>query len=188
MRPTSPMRTLAAGLGLALALSAFPQAAQGRGEVRLRVEVDDARTGASRVRLNVPLTSMEALLDILEDELDSEIDLDLDSRRHGVNLRKLYLSVRDEDVADLLEVNGSDGEHVRIWKDTDGFHLHVQEEGRYEPNVRIYLPLPVLDALFDVAEGQGPDFNAALAQLRRLAPVTLVEADSDDEIVRVWLE
>lgn len=188
MQIPSPHRVLAASAILTLACLAFPQAAEARGDVRLRVEITDAHSGDARVRLNVPLTSVDALMDVLRDQLDTEIDLDLDSPHHGVNLKKLYLSVRDEDVADLIEVNGDDGEHMRVWKDTDGFHLEVQERDRYEPNVRAYLPLPVLDALFDVGEGQRPDFNAALQELRRLAPLTLVEADDDGETVRVWLE
>ena len=170
----------AAGI-LALAATATAVAA---GEVRLRVEVDDAVTGEQRVRLNIPLNSVESMLDIFQDELDVDFLREVDT--HGVRLRDLYLAIRDEDLSDFLEVQDRNGEHVKIWKDQEAFYIQVQEAGRSEPNVNVYLPLSVMDAL--LLDGDAPDLQAAMDELRRLAPLTLVEVDHDDEIVRIWLE
>ena len=188
MRAPSYFRVLGAALALGLAMGVAPTTVEARGEVRLRVEVDDAETGEQRVRLNIPLTSIEGLLDMVGDEFDFDLDQDWmrEASARGVGLREIYLAVRDEDLSDFLEVTDEDGEHVKVWKDAEAFHVRVQEAGRSEPNVRLYLPLAVMDAL--LLQGDTPDFQAALDALKALAPLTLVEVDDDDEVVRIWLE
>lgn len=184
MRANQLIRIPAAALAVALMAALAAPAALARDDVRFRIEVDDPQTGEQRVRLNVPLGSIESVLEIVGEELDH--DLRWDRGPGGIDMRAFYHALRDEDLSDFLEVNGKDGEHVKIWKDRDAFHLQVQEEGYYEPNVRVYLPLQVLDVLFQDEERM--DLRGAVEELRRLAPLTLVEVDKEDETVRVYLE
>ena len=183
MRANRILRISAATLFVALVAGVAAPVAQARGDVLLRVEVNDPRTGEQRVRLNLPLDSIDQLLAIASKEMGHELDFDMG---HGMNLRALYLAFRDEDLSDFLEVNSEDGEHVRVWKDQDAFHVQVQEEGYYEPNVRIYMPLQVLDVLF--LDDEELDLRGALDELRNMAPLTLVEVDKEDENIRIWLE
>jgi hypothetical protein len=187
MRTKQILRISAAVLFVALVASVAAPVAEARGDVQLRVEVDDPRTGEQRVRLNLPLRSIDQLLAIASQQMDEEHEFDFNlDMGNGMNMRALYTVFRDEDLTDLLQVNGEDGENVRVWKDRDAFHVEVQEEGYYEPNIRIYLPLQVLDVLF--MEGDELDMSGALEELRRMAPLTLVEVDTEEETVRVWLE
>ena len=125
MRAPNYFRVLGAALALGVAMGIAPTVAEARGEVRLRVEVDDVETGEQRVRLNIPLTSVEGLLALLGDEFDFDFGQDWmrEASAHGIGLREMYRAVRDEDLSDFLEVTGEDGERVRVWKDTEAFRV-----------------------------------------------------------------
>lgn len=187
MRQMSYFRVFMAVLVLGGLAAATPTTVYARKGVRLRVEIDDARSGEPRLQLNVPLNSLEEISDILGEELDLDLDLGKAMEAaEGIDLREIYRAFRDEDLTDLLEINDKDGESVRVWKDADAFRVEVRESGWADPTVRIQLPLSVLDAL--LLSGDAPDLRAAVQELRALAPLTLVEADQEDERIRIWLE
>ena len=172
------MLTLAA----AFLLGALPAAA--RGKVHLRVEATDARTGEATLRLNMPLDSVDALLEVLEDEIHADLDL-RGHEDHFLSMRKIYLAVRDEDLSDFLEMQDDDGTWVKVWKDREAFRVEARDrEG--DETANLYLPLSVLDALF--GGGDEPDLHAALKELRSLAPLTILSVDDERRQVRVWLE
>jgi hypothetical protein len=185
MTQFSLSRVGAGVLALALAASLAVPAAWARGDVKLHVEVTDESTGDMRMNLHLPLDSIDSILDILHDEMDFDMDADFD--HHGMDLRKLYLALRDQDLSNFLEVNDG-GEHVRIWKDEDAFQVLVERDDQSWPVAKVYLPLQVMDALFSGMDDAALNFTAALEELRSLAPLTLVEANDDHETVRVWVD
>lgn len=157
------------------------------GEVHLRVEITNLSSGEERVKMNLPLGAIDAIVEAAGPELTAEWS-DLREETHGVDLQKLYRSLRDQDLSDLLEINGDDGERVKVWKDSEAFRVQVWEGNEAEPKVKIQLPLQVTDVLFGGPDATGPDIKGALEKLRDFAPMTLVEIRDDHETVRIWLE
>jgi len=174
----------AGALAVALGGAATPAAAS---EVHLRVEIKSLSSGEERVKMNLPLGAIDAILDAAGPELTSEWS-DLKEETHGVDLHKLYRSLRDQDLSELLEMNGNDGERVKVWKDSEAFRIQVWEGNQTEPKVKVQLPLQVTDVLFGGPDATAPDIKGALEKLRDFAPMTLVEIRDDDETVRIWLE
>jgi hypothetical protein len=188
MEPRTKKMHLAAAGVLAIATAGLAGTAlAGGGAVHLRVVVTDTRTGEERVKMNLPLDAVDAILDSAGAEMGSEWG-DLQAHTHGVDIRKLYLSLRDQDLSDFLEVNDEGGERVKVWKDQQAFRVNVWEDARTEPKVRVQLPLAVMDALFAGPEGAPPDLRAAVAKLREFAPLELVQVSDDGETVRIWIE
>lgn len=192
MKPKLPHRHIARVPGLALCLGLALAPALARGPVHLHVEVVDVDSGDLQVSLNVPVTAIESMLEVLHDQLGDQLgsDFDLDFRdfgHSGFDLRQMYLALRDEDLDDFLEVNDGD-EHVKIWKDREAFQLRVSHDGETRPTAMVYLPLPMLDAMFAGPDGSPPDLKAALLELEAMAPITLVEVYDRDQTVKIWLE
>jgi hypothetical protein len=176
---------VAAGLvAVALGVAPTPVAAS---DVHLRVEIKSLSSGEERVKMNLPLAAIDAILEAAGPDLATEWG-NLKEETHGVDLQKLYRSLRDQDLSDLLEVNGEDGERVKVWKDSEAFRVQVWEGNQTEPKVKVQLPLQVTDVLFGGADATAPDFKAALEKLKEFAPMTLVEVRDDDQTVRIWLE
>ena len=184
---TSPLSypVVAAGL-MAVALCGAPTPVAAS-EVHLRVEIKSLSSGEERVKMNLPLAAIDAILEAAGPELTAEWG-DLKEETHGVDLHKLYRSLRDQDLSDLLEINGENGERVKVWKDLEAFRVQVWEGTQTEPKVKVQLPLQVTDVLFGGPDATAPDLKGALEKLREFAPMTLVEIRDDDETVRIWLE
>ncbi len=188
MKMQSLRRTALLGLGMALALSLTLPVAMARGSVHLHIEVTDEETGEMRFKLDTPITAIDAILDALHDQMDGGFDLDFaEMSGHGMDIHKMWMALRDEDLGDFLEVNDGE-EHIRVWKDREAFQVRVTKDGESRPTVMVYLPIPVLDALFSGAGDAQLDLQAALRELEAMAPITLVEVYDDDETVRIWLD
>ncbi|MEE8385329.1 MAG: hypothetical protein V3S01_05395 [Dehalococcoidia bacterium] len=178
-------RTMVAFLALSLMGALCAPAALAGDKVHLRVEVMDEDSGEMKVNLDMPLTAIESILEVLNDQVDGDFDMDFGN--HGMDVRRIYMALRDEDEADFLEVNDGD-EHVRVWKDRDAFQVRVTRDGDSRPVVMVYLPIQVLDALFSGPDDSLPNLKVALQELEHMAPLTLVEIYDDHETVKVWLE
>jgi len=156
-----------------------------RGEVHLRVEVTDEDSGEMRVQLDMPLTSIESLLDVLASQMHGAFNMDFG--QHGLGMRRIYRALRDEDMTDFLQIHDGD-KHVKIWKDQNAFQVRVTRDGDSRPVVSVYLPLTVLDALFSGPDESPLALQFALEELKQAAPLTLVEVYDDQRTVKIWLE
>jgi len=161
-------------------------AAHAGGDVVIGIEIIDNQTGEDRMKLSMPVGAVESMLHVAEEEIQAEFARGI--RHGGLDIRKLYMAMRDADLSDLLEVNQANGEQVKIWKDGDAFHLKVWDGDDIDPKVRIELPLLVLDALFSGDAEEGLNLKAALDSFRDLGPMTLVEVYERDETIRIWLD
>ena len=178
-------RTVVGFLTLSLIGALCAPAALARDRVHLRVEVTDEDSGEMKVNLDMPLTAIESILEVLNDQVHGNFDMDFGN--HGMDVRRIYMALRDEEEADFLEINNGD-EHVRVWKDRDAFQVRVTRDGDPRPVVMVYLPLQVLDALFSGPDESMPNLKVALKELEHMAPITLVEVYDDHETVKIWLE
>jgi hypothetical protein len=185
MKQLSIGRYVVGILTLSLIAALFAPVALARGEVHLRVEVMDEDSDEMKVNLDMPLGAIESILDILNDQVDGDFNMDFGN--HGMDVRRIYMALRDEDMADFLEVNDGD-DHVKVWKDRDAFQVRVTRDGNSRPVAMVYLPLPLLDALFSGPDESIPNLKDALDELSHMAPLTLVEVYEDRQTVKIWLE
>jgi hypothetical protein len=150
-------------------------------DVHLKVLVEDPATGETRMSMDIPLDSVDSVLEMLREHADIEIALGERAR-----FRDMYLALRDEDLSDFLQIN-EDDKSIRVWKDDAAFQVLVTTEDSPDPIAKVYLPLELLDAVF-LTSDDGSDLAEALDLVRGMAPLTLVEVHEEGETVRVWLE
>jgi hypothetical protein len=153
----------------------------------LHVRVEDNGPRGERVNVNLPLDLIERMLPLISvDDLRGG-KLELDDELGGIDLRELAVALRDAPDADFVTVQ-SDDQNVRVSKEGDYLLIRVEERGRNSSEkVRVRLPLAVVDALV----GGNPnelDLVAALHALSEYADETLVDIESDDGSVRVWID
>jgi len=85
----------------------------GAGTARLiRVEVFDKLKKQVAVRVNMPLSFAEILLDSLGDELQQEIGDEL--KKKGVQLNKLLESIKKSGAQTIIEID-NDEQHIKVW-------------------------------------------------------------------------
>ncbi len=188
MRNTRMMKlgvrwTLACVLGAVLLTLSSAAAA----EKWLHVRVEDNGPRGERVSVNVPLELIGRMLPLISiDELQYG-KLDLEDELEGIDLRGLAAALRDAPDADFLTVE-SDDENVRVSKEGDFLVVRVEEQGRSsDEKVRIRMPLAVVDALVG-GETHELDLVAALEALGEYSDGALVDVQSDDGHIRVWID
>ncbi len=176
-------RTLACVAGAVL-LSLSSAAAA---EKWLHVRVEENGSRGERVSVNVPLELVERMLPLISiDELQHG-KLDLDDHLEGIDLRELAAALRDAPDADFVTVERED-ENVRVSKEGEFLVVRVQEQGRHsDEKVRVRIPLAVVDALFG-GEPHELDLLAALEALGEYSDSALVDVETDDGSVRVWID
>lgn len=188
------MRRLAASL-LVLCIFAAPVAAS---DQWLHVRVEEGKHGEETVNVNIPLSVVEAMLPMISvDELErgkinlNEFDLDdIDGAGidlEGIDLRELVLAFRDGPDADFVRIQDH-GESVRVAKEGDYLIVHVEEDDLHDAEtVSIRLPFPVLEAMV-LNDSEQIDLLAGLQALREFDGEDLVRVESDDELVRIWID
>lgn len=180
---------------LALAVTAAPAAAS---DQWLHIRVEEGRNGEETVNVNIPLNVVEAMLPNISveglehgkvhmAELDMD-ELDVDDFDIGeIDLRELVLAFRDEPDVDFVRVN-KDDESVRVAKEGDYLIVLVEEDRRHDRETcSIRLPFPVLEAMVG-ADGETLDLLAGLRALRAFEGEELVRVESEDELVRIWID
>ncbi len=176
-------RTLACVVGAVLVSLSSAAAA----EKWLHVRVEENGPRGERVSVNLPLELIERMLPLISiDELQHG-KLDLDDDLEGIDLRELAAALRDAPDADFVTVERED-ENVRVSKEGEFLVVRVQEQGRHsDEKVRVRIPLAVVDALFG-GEPHELDLIAALEALGEYSDGALVDVESDDGSVRVWID
>lgn len=149
----------------------------------IHVHVDD---GDEKVRITVPLSLVESVLPLIQaDELrNGKVRID-DRDLHGIDLRALWKAVREAPEGEFVTVEGGGG-NVRVAA-SKGFMVVEALEGAAKQNVRVRLPMPVVDALFQ----RGADELDVLGAVRALAAHPggdLVTVDEGAKRVRIWVD
>jgi len=159
-------------------------AAEGRW---IHIRVDKSGLDGEKVRVNVPLSMIETLLPLIEDEKFSGgkfrfNDHDMDA----VKLRAIWKAVRGAEEGEYITVE-SDDENVRVSRAGAYLHVNVDETKADGDDVHVRIPTMVMDALLS-GPGDELDLIAAIRALGDHGDGELVRVDSQDENVRIWVD
>lgn len=176
-------KMLIAGLSV-LALAAT--AVAGGDSMWFHVYVHERGDDGEKVRINLPLQLVEAVLPLI-DEADishGRVRID-DSDLTADDLRQIWDAVRDAEDGVYVEVEGVD-EEVRVAREGDMIVVRVEEEGE-EERVEVKLPVAVIDALLS-GEGDELDILAAIRAFGERGEGDLVMVTDDESTVRIWVD
>ena len=176
-------------LSLAVALAAFAGAAAADSDLWLHVSVDGHH--GEKVRVNLPLSLVEAAIPMIPDEHfhDGEFRLDDIHWGHGHHmsveeLRSLWNELKSSPDMTFVTVEEHD-ETVRVSKSGDYLLIDTEEDG--DTSVEVRVPLAVVDALLS-GDGESLDIRAAIEALAAHGEGELVAVNDRDEQVRVWID
>jgi hypothetical protein len=153
----------------------------------LHVHVDEGKNGDQRVRVNLPLSVIEQVIPMIENEhlKGGKVAMPHLSDQ-SIDLPALWQAIRDADDGEFVTVE-STREVVRVAKSEGMMLVHVDGDGEAGgARVRVTVPLPVVDALVAAGE-QELDLMAAITELRAFRG-DLVTVEEDDSRVRVWID
>ena len=182
-----------------------PSLASASAEPWLHVKVVHTGPDADTVRVNVPLSLVEALVPLMDqardgddDSDDAAADTDRSSRRHhhGLSIsnheitpaetRALLEAFRRTEDGEYVSVDGAD-EKIRVTKSAGYFLVDVEDRGEEREQVKVKMRMEVLDALLSGGKDE-LNFQAAAKSLRNYAGEDLVTVVSEDETVRIWID
>ena len=166
-----------------LALGAARTALAEDPAVWLNVEVRTAGMENPKVKVTVPLSLMQVVVNSLD---TSNVLADLKDEK-GIDLASLWQNLKNADTDEFVRVE-DEGKKVKVYKDGENLRVSVQEEGYSEPNVQIRVPYAVMDYLAEGAESRVFRLSDLIDQLKGHLPLVLVEAEHSDQNVKVWLE
>jgi hypothetical protein len=150
----------------------------------LHVAVDENWEGGDRVRINIPLTLVEAVLPLIEaHEFHNGRVVIEDEEFSREDLKAILTAVHDAQDGEYVTVDGAD-EHVRVAK--EGKHMLIKVRDS-EDDVDVKMPVAVLDALLT---GEDDELNvlAAVTALADHGEGTLLTARDGEETVRIWID
>jgi hypothetical protein len=169
-----------------LILAAFAGGAAGAAPddrwIHIRVDATDGAKG--RVDIQVPVGMVSNLLPALQRAHGhGSIDVDGDSMDLA-EIRGYWNAVRAAKDGDYVTVRDEDS-HVRISKRRGYFRVNVDDKGG-KSRVRMQLPLPLVDAVFE--RGETIDFEALGGALAKAPEGELLTVDDEDSHVRIWID
>jgi hypothetical protein len=171
----------------------------------LHVKVVETNPDAETVRVNVPLSLVEALVPLMDHSRDGD-DADDDAadnadhpsrhHHHGMSIndhditpaemRALLEAFRQAEDGEYVAVDGVD-EKVRVTKSGGLFLVDVENHGEEHEQVKVKIRTEVLEALLSGGKDE-LNFRAAAKSLRDHADEDLVTVVSKDETVRIWID
>lgn len=181
MRPAK--MTMAAVACALVALLSVSAASATETAVWLNVEVSDGMSDGPKVKINIPISMMEVVIDSLD---ASQIFQEMKTE-HGVDLANLWVNLRDADTDEFLRIEHEDA-RIQVFKENQTLRLVIQETGYDEPNVQVQLPFSLLDYMVEGAQTDEFRLSDLVDRMRGSLPLMLVQADHDNEKVRIWLE
>ena len=155
----------------------------------LHVKVESADD--ERVTVNLPLSLMEAAMQMIPEEVTADINGDIEVAIDDVDLdwqdlRTFWESVKDSPEATFATVETKD-EKVAVKKEGDYLLVKTTEFSDRGAEVNVKLPMSVVDGLFSGPEGT-LNFAAAIQALADHGEGHLVSIRDGDETVRVWID
>jgi hypothetical protein len=179
---------IAAGIAALIAVAAGPaQAIQW-----LHVHVDEKGADPTKVRVNVPVSMVQAILPVIEEEefYHGRVRIDKDDI-DGVYVRAILKAVSEAEEGEYITVeswNKGTREEVRVAKRGGDLLIRVLEEGENPATVDIKMPITVAEALIS-GKSDELDVLAAVEALGKAGRGEIIVTDSeDDTLVRVWVD
>jgi hypothetical protein len=153
----------------------------------LHIRVDESGAHGSKVSVNVPLSLVEVVLDIAENEILEESHFDIDHSDITVaDMRRMWSELRDAGDAEFVTVE-EDDELIKISRQGSKVLIEMQDLDDDSEKGRIEVPVGVVDALFS-GEGEELNIRAALDELIRTQDGEIVVIEDDETSVRIWIE
>jgi len=155
----------------------------------LHVRVEEPRQGSrgSRVHVNLPMTAVEAALQVVPETIASDGRFHLGCHGHGMKVeefRRLWNELKGAGDTELVSVD-DEAEHVSVSRKGDLLQIRVREDGERE-TVFVDVPASVVDALFS-GSGQELNVRAAVAELRTRRG-DVVRVNDRNSTVRIWID
>ena len=186
------------GLGVAQARTDGASAAETTGPsgapAWLHVRVDE-HGKSSKVRVNVPLTVVEAALEAAPAKIvdKGRIKLDLGHGRHDgheghdlslAEMRRIWQSLKDAGDTELVTVEEED-ETVRVARRGDLVQVRVSKPNGKE-EVQEDVPVGLVDAVL-AGPGDSVDVKTVMRELRTRRG-DIVRVNDEDSAVRIWID
>lgn len=173
---------------LFLAAALIPLAAQPAANERwLHVRIEKTGEKGESVRVNLPLSVAEKVLPAIKSHEMEEGRIKFDHPTiNGIDIRALLEAVRALGDGEFVTIEG-ENESVRVAKEGGYLIAKVDERRGKGERVDVKIPLRIVEALLS----GGPDelnLQAALQALSAGGDEVLVTVESDDEMVRVWVD
>lgn len=186
---------------------ASPTVTPASAEPWLHIKVVESAPDAETVRVNVPLSLVEAMAPLLDHAQDGHDDAEGDEdagdaehtsrhRHHGVSfnnhhvtpaeMRAMLQAFRQAEDGEYVTVDGVD-EKVRVTKSGGLFLVDVEDRGDEREQVKVRIRMEVIEALLSGGQDE-LNFRAAARSLRDFAGEDLVTVTSEDETVRIWID
>jgi hypothetical protein len=175
---------LSAGLAIcALAAVATAQPAVAQSTVWLNVEIREPNADGPKVRINVPVSMMEMVVDSMD---TAKIFREMHDTG-GIDLAALWRTLKDTDTEEFIRIDHEDAT-IQVFKADYTLRVVVQEAGYGEPNIQVNVPFAIMDYIVEGADNAEFRLSELIERLRGHLPLVLIEATQTDEIVKVWLE
>ena len=160
------------------------QAAQQGTEPWIHIEVD--REGDDHINLNLPLAAIEAALALAPDSIVRDGQLQLGRQQVPVAaIRGMWQELRNVGDAEFATIQ-HEGNDVRIAREGETILVRVSNEDGDGEDVRVEIPVPVVDALLS-GDGDMLNVRAAIQELSTMRGeiVRVIEANNN---IRVWID
>jgi hypothetical protein len=151
----------------------------------LHVRVQAVADAAETVKINIPLSLVETMLPLVEDQALQNGNIHFDNKDISTaELRKIWQAVKDEGDTEFVTVEKK-GENVRVF--TQSKFLMVQSDKNSTEKVNIKIPLAVVDAMLS---GSGEELNlvAAVQALRQSGVRDIISVQDHKNTVQVWID
>ena len=128
------------------------------------------------IKVQVPIAMLEAFRPAITDAL-SQASLE----NHEIDFRALWQEMKAAGPNEYVNINNGDGQ---ITVSTTQTHLVVNGD-QDDQQFHVQVPLSLGDALFS---GEQVDFDALLATLSQLEGQDLINVNSSEAKIRVWVQ
>ena len=177
----------ASALTLAFCLGYAAPASAGGSDLWFHLTVDEHRGKQAQVKIHLPLGLVERLAPLAVSEIDSDSRFRINRRElTAPEAREMWRALRESGNAPFIDIR-SGREQVRITR--RGGSLHLQTVGNRHDGERVSISIPesVVDALLSGDEEEY-QIAAALRAMARQGVGDLVQIESDDADIRVWID
>ncbi len=159
------------------------------GDQWLHVKIEG--DGDERVTVNLPLSLMEAALNMIPEDVNAEVNSEIQVAIDDVDmdwqdLRTFWQSLKDSPEATFATVETKD-EKIAVRKEGEFLLVKTTEVRNGGAEIDVQLPMAVVDGLFSGPEGT-LNFSAAIQALADHGGGHLVSIRDGNEHVRVWID
>jgi 2,4-dienoyl-CoA reductase-like NADH-dependent reductase (Old Yellow Enzyme family) len=197
-------RTVLAGVGAALVIAgvvgmgaaqarSHGDAAEATGSTGapawLHVRVDE-HGKSSKVRVNVPMTVVEAALEAAPETIVDKGRIKIDLGHHDdhdlslADMRRIWQQLKDAGDTEIVSVEEED-ETVKVARQGDLVQVRVSKTSGKE-EVHVDVPVSLVDAVL-AGSGDSVDVKAVIRELRSRRG-DIVRVNDEDSTVRIWID